>query len=49
MLDRGADVRFVQEMLGHIDMDSTLVYTRVSIQKLREVHAETHPASKKFA
>jgi len=46
MLEGGADVRFVQEMLGHENIQSTQIYTRVSIQKLREVHAATHPAAK---
>lgn len=46
MLEGGADVRFVQEMLGHENIQSTQIYTRVSIQKLREVHAATHPGAK---
>jgi len=44
MLDRGADIRFIQEMLGHESLESTQIYTHVSIQKLKEVHARTHPA-----
>ena len=43
MLDNGADIRYIQEMLGHSDIASTQVYTKVSIEKLREVHARTHP------
>ena len=44
MLENGADIRFIQSMLGHADLSTTQVYTRVSIAKLRAVHAATHPA-----
>ncbi len=44
MLDNGADIRFIQAMLGHADISSTQIYTQVSIEKLREIHAATHPA-----
>ena len=44
MLDAGADVRYVAEMLGHQKLETTMIYTRVSMAKLREVHAATHPA-----
>lgn len=43
MLDRGADVRHLQEILGHSSLATTQVYTHVSIGKLCEVHAKTHP------
>lgn len=46
MLDGGADVRFVQEMLGHVSLVTTQVYTRVSVEKLKAVHAATHPAAR---
>jgi integrase/recombinase XerD len=46
MLEGGADVRYVQEMLGHAKLETTKIYTRVSIQALREVHAATHPGAK---
>jgi integrase/recombinase XerD len=46
MLERGADIRFIQEMLGHADISSTQLYTRVSIKRLQEVHAATHPSAK---
>lgn len=46
MLENGADVRFVQEMLGHASLESTQIYTRVSIRKLKEIHAATHPSAK---
>lgn len=44
MLDRGADIRYIQEILGHSDLESTQIYTKVSIRKLKEVHTQTHPA-----
>lgn len=44
MLENGADIRFIQAMLGHSSLRSTQVYTRVSVEKLREIHAATHPA-----
>ena len=44
MLENGADIRFIQAMLGHADLSTTEIYTRVSIEKLREIHAATHPA-----
>ena len=43
MLERGADIRFIQQMLGHARLDTTQIYTEVSIVQLREVHARTHP------
>ncbi len=45
MLEGGADVRYVQEMLGHTSLESTQVYTRVSIRKLKAIHAATHPTA----
>ena len=44
MLENGADIRFIQSILGHADLSTTQIYTRVSIAKLKEVHAATHPA-----
>lgn len=43
MLDAGADIRYVGEMLGHAKLETTQLYTHVSIAKLRAVHAATHP------
>ena len=44
MLENGADVRFIQAMLGHADIKTTQVYTRVSIWALKDIHSATHPA-----
>jgi len=44
MLEGGADIRYIQQLLGHAQLDSTSIYTRVSIKQLQEVHARCHPA-----
>jgi integrase/recombinase XerD len=46
MLEGGADTRFIQQMLGHENLASTQLYTRVSIRKLKEIHTATHPAAR---
>jgi len=43
MLRRGADIRYVQEMLGHESLDTTKIYTKVEISDLKRVHHKTHP------
>lgn len=45
MLDHGADLRFVQAMLGHADITSTQVYTHVALKKLKEVYERAHPGA----
>ncbi len=47
MLENGAELRFIQAMLGHADFRATQVYTHVSIRKLQEIHSVTHPTSAK--
>jgi integrase/recombinase XerD len=44
MLENGADIRFIQAMLGHASLETTTIYTQVSIRALKEVYARTHPA-----
>ncbi len=44
MLENGADIRYIQELLGHTKLETTEIYTRVTITKLKEVHKATHPA-----
>ncbi|MBL9178091.1 MAG: site-specific tyrosine recombinase XerC [Verrucomicrobiaceae bacterium] len=45
MLEHGADVRIIQQLLGHSKLETTQVYTEVSIKLLQDVHARTHPSS----
>ena len=45
MLDNGADIRFIQEMLGHATLHATTIYTHVAIKKLKEIHTATHPGA----
>ncbi len=45
MVEHGADIRYVQELLGHRDLTSTHIYTRVAPERLAAIHAATHPGA----
>ena len=44
MHDAGADIRTIQAILGHSKLDTTQIYTQVSLKKLLDTHRKTHPA-----
>ena len=46
MLENGADVRDIQSMLAHSKLETTAIYTQVSIRKLKEIHNLTHPGAR---
>ena len=48
LVDQGADIRMVQEMLGHASLSTTQVYTHTGISKLKEVYRNAHPHSRKL-
>lgn len=45
MLENGAEIRLIQQILGHARLDTAQIYTEVAIKALREVHARTHPSA----
>jgi len=49
MLENGADIRFIQAFLGHARLETTQIYTQVSIRQLKEIHTATHPGEQRGA
>ena len=49
MLEHGADIRYIQAMLGHAELSTTQIYTQVSIRKFKEIHTATHPGKARTA
>ena len=47
MLEGGADIRYIQQLLGHEKLETTAIYIEVSIAQLKAIHAKTHPAEKR--
>jgi integrase/recombinase XerD len=47
MLENGADIRFIQAILGHEELSTTQIYTQVAIRVLKDVHAATHPSGRR--
>ena len=45
MLEGGADVRYIQQLLGHANLETTAIYTEVTINQLLAVHARCHPSA----
>jgi integrase/recombinase XerD len=48
LLDGGADIRYIQKLLGHASLETTAIYTEMNVESLRRVFAECHPAEKRW-
>ncbi|MEK7390080.1 MAG: site-specific tyrosine recombinase/integron integrase [Elusimicrobiota bacterium] len=46
LMNRGCDIRTVQEMLGHVSLQTTQIYTHVSLERMKEVYKDSHPRSR---
>lgn len=45
LLEGGMDIRYIQALLGHAELNTTQIYTLVSVGKLKEIHTATHPGT----
>ncbi|MEM1159212.1 MAG: tyrosine-type recombinase/integrase, partial [Verrucomicrobiota bacterium] len=46
MLENGADIRYIQQLTGHAKLETTSIYTELSVQKFLEIHARNHSSGK---
>jgi integrase/recombinase XerD len=47
LLKHGADIRYIQELLGHSDLGTTAIYTKVDITALKQAHNRFHPRERR--
>lgn len=47
LLNAGCDLKSVQELLGHVNLSTTSIYTHVTNDRIRDIYLHTHPRSKK--
>jgi site-specific recombinase XerC len=48
MHEGGADIRFIQKLLGHASLETTAIYTEMNVESLRQVFASCHPTEKRW-
>jgi integrase/recombinase XerD len=48
LLKSGADIRFIEILLGHPSLETTAIYTEMNVESLRQVFSECHPAEKRW-